>query len=413
MNLNVTIAGNVTVDVEQLRQIVVTASPSGEREATASNAGASGSVTTTKIASVFYDALYDQLGKSPLASAIIEKLPKAIEDAAASGALDPAQFIDLLTTSHSSISITSLPKMKVAKEAVAVLPPPKWSETSLASGVAFSFFVTDCLRTTPAPGGGTVTTSTITSPTVFTSSSSSSGVNTTTTTTTVSAGARDVLPGGVVPLSPSPDLERLFPVALTTYHPLLIEAHFSILLAQLLLGEIPTLLDTFVKSAVSLDGADGYPLFSHARSMAQSDFNEILERICEAWPFGRQAKDRSGNSAAVSGAGESTATSNSTEAFGTSSPRFSTGQSQREIHSDHSPREAQSEEQTDGHKGLEAIRILLSPVYNRLKQKQQVSAAKSFGSMPLVLLFSPRVDIALAWLASVHLPHWEEAACHP
>lgn len=72
----------------------------------------------------------------------------------------------------------------------------------------------------------------------------------------------------------------------TTYHPLLVESHYSILLNYLLLGDFPAVLNSYVKIAHLVDGLEGYPVFLPARSMAQAEFVEVFERLLGGWRFG-------------------------------------------------------------------------------------------------------------------------------
>ncbi|KAK7051636.1 hypothetical protein VNI00_004615 [Paramarasmius palmivorus] len=72
----------------------------------------------------------------------------------------------------------------------------------------------------------------------------------------------------------------------TTYHPLLVESHFSILLCLLLLGDFATILPTFARTATLVDGLEGYPIFLPPRSMAQAEFIEVLERLAGGWSHG-------------------------------------------------------------------------------------------------------------------------------
>jgi hypothetical protein len=69
----------------------------------------------------------------------------------------------------------------------------------------------------------------------------------------------------------------------TTYHPLLVESHFSMLLCLLMLGDFPALLRAFIRAATVVDGLEGYPVFLPRRSMAQVEFIETLERLAGGW----------------------------------------------------------------------------------------------------------------------------------
>lgn len=73
------------------------------------------------------------------------------------------------------------------------------------------------------------------------------------------------------------------PALLTTYHPLLIEAHFSVLLNHLLLGDFAALVGQHYKIARLMDYLEGYPVFLPARSLNQSEYAEVLERLAVTW----------------------------------------------------------------------------------------------------------------------------------
>ncbi|KAF8314474.1 hypothetical protein DL93DRAFT_2167267 [Clavulina sp. PMI_390] len=331
-----------------------------------------------------YEALQGQIGNSSLASLIPQSVLDQLPALAAKAIDATLQQYNALQPSPSD----ALPGAAGSSTGSWAPEPLKWKDVPQAKQVAFAQFVTDCLRTSTSAVATSSTTTTHTN---------AAGMSTTTTTT--------------LPLSPAPELERCFPVALTTYHPLIIEAHFSILLAHLMLGEPDGVLDNYVKAAISLDGADGYPIFSPARSMAQSDFNEILERLCAAWKYGKvaqnsttqvglnvafqaQASSSSRNSASGSGA------SGSGSGSSTSRPDV---KGKRPVLSSRG-----SEEHADTEtSGLEAIRTLLAPIYTKLAHQRRAGSSRPAG-MPLMLYCSPRVDVALAWLAAVHLPSWED-----
>ena len=57
---------------------------------------------------------------------------------------------------------------------------------------------------------------------------------------------------------------------LTSYHPLIVESHFSILLAHLLLGDFQTLLPLHYRTAWIMESLSGVPIFLSARSLCQS-----------------------------------------------------------------------------------------------------------------------------------------------
>ena len=93
---------------------------------------------------------------------------------------------------------------------------------------------------------------------------------------------------GTSPPAPPPNAAVLF----TTYHPLLVESHFSMLLCLLMLGDFPALLRAFIRAATVVDGLEGYPVFLPPRSMAQVEFIETLERLAGGWRLGVQPHSR-------------------------------------------------------------------------------------------------------------------------
>lgn len=93
---------------------------------------------------------------------------------------------------------------------------------------------------------------------------------------------------GTPPPAPPPNTAVLF----TTYHPLLVESHFSMLLCLLMLGDFSALLRAFIRAATVVDGLEGYPVFLPPRSMAQVEFIETLERLAGGWRLGVQPHSR-------------------------------------------------------------------------------------------------------------------------
>ncbi|KAF9260824.1 hypothetical protein L218DRAFT_989315 [Marasmius fiardii PR-910] len=79
------------------------------------------------------------------------------------------------------------------------------------------------------------------------------------------------------------------PPTFTTYHPLLVESQFSILMSLLLLGDFASILGRFARTAALVDGLEGYPIFLPPRSMAQAEFIEVLERLAGGWRIGCKA----------------------------------------------------------------------------------------------------------------------------
>jgi len=151
------------------------------------------------------------------------------------------------------------------------------------------------------------------------------------------------------------------PTTFTTYHPLLVESHFSILLCLMLMGRFETLLPTFVRTAMLVDHLEGYPIFLPARSMAQAEFVEILERLASGWRTGSTP----GN-----------------EPEGVMGER------------------------------LKALRMMLGPVVKRQRERAEaaLNGEKRKKKGPITIpLHGPRVEIILAWLGATHLPDLVEA----
>ncbi|KAK0472868.1 hypothetical protein IW261DRAFT_1506230, partial [Armillaria novae-zelandiae] len=85
---------------------------------------------------------------------------------------------------------------------------------------------------------------------------------------------------GASPHLPLSDTLAMF----MTYHPLLMESHFSVLICQLMLTDFLGLLKQFVYTA----RLEGCPMFLPARSMAQAEFIKVLERLTRGWKNGIQ-----------------------------------------------------------------------------------------------------------------------------
>lgn len=214
------------------------------------------------------------------------------------------------------------------------------------------------------------------------------------------------------------------PSMFTTYHPLLVESHFSILICQLMLADIPSLLPTFARTAALVDGLEGYPVFLPPRSMSQAEFIEILERLASGWRVGVQphasSLDVAGRlliEAPPSPPLSSLESSCDDEALYTSLAEAS-GSSNRDQQLPALGLEAPPSGPggVDLQETLDCIRILLAPVAARQKQRAEIAAAeKANGNKkkPLninIPLHGPRVEIILAWLGAVHLVEMESAA---
>ncbi|KIJ66505.1 hypothetical protein HYDPIDRAFT_86928 [Hydnomerulius pinastri MD-312] len=232
------------------------------------------------------------------------------------------------------------------------------------------------------------------------------------------------------------DVDSTLPPMFTTYHPLLVESHFSILICQLMLAELPTLLTTFARTAVIVDGLEGYPVFLPPRSMAQAEFIEVLERLAAGWKFGIQPH-LAMRAGAIAGRLTIEApplsppssllevmSSSSGDTADSSVPFASTSSSSAKDSVTpilHTPgRDTPSSFNQTGvdlAEALDCARILLVPVAARQKERvEKVAAEKASGGnrkKPLninIPLHGPRVEIILAWLAAVHLVELESIA---
>lgn len=231
------------------------------------------------------------------------------------------------------------------------------------------------------------------------------------------------------------------PATFTTYHPLLVESHFSILLCHLMLGDFPTLLRTFIHTAAVVDGLEGYPVFLPPRSMAQAEYMEVLDRLAGGWRNGNQphSLSRLNSRLAIEAPPASTsskakevdrAPSPSTTDIGSSTSTLTLGvngsSSSTAVHvsPSASPSGRGSPCSTSGRvdvlESLDSARILLAPVAARRREKaekltvEKISGVKNGkGKKPLninIPLHGPRVEIVLAWLGAVHLPELDAVA---
>lgn len=245
---------------------------------------------------------------------------------------------------------------------------------------------------------------------------------------------------------PPPPLHPDAPASFTTYHPLLVESHFSILIGQIMLGDFPALLPTFYRSATIVDGLEGYPVFLPPRSMAQAEFMEILERLAGGWRTGVQPHSlsrpatlaielysRSANGKAktkeverpltiivpepVSASASSSAT---TPLVGINGSSSSTAVYQSNPPSGRdTPAPARG---IDLVESLDFARMLLVPIAAIQKSRAEKAAAekaaekasgKAAKKKPLSInipLHGPRVEVVMAWLGAVHLPELDAVA---
>ena len=253
------------------------------------------------------------------------------------------------------------------------------------------------------------------------------------------------------------------PGIFTTYHPLLVESHFSLLICHLILGDFAALLPAFQRAAALIDGLEGYPVFLPARSMAQAEFIEILERLASGWSFGQQPHSLSQKRLAIEAPPESVSVpssgpprlfiartlpqQDSASTTRTTSPvecitmdgekfkgktsdsdgRILIGAASSSTFRSYQPLVTEGLPPGDGCtikalQNLDYARMLLAPVAARQKQKAEGASEKANGGGPLdgkpgkkplsinIPLHGPRVEIVLAWLGAVHLPGMEDAA---
>ena len=212
--------------------------------------------------------------------------------------------------------------------------------------------------------------------------------------------------------SPLPErltyLASSFPVTYTSYHPLLVESHFSVLICYLLLGEMQTVCNRFVQTAIAMDGFDGHPVFLPSRSMAQADFGEVLERLVRGWRCGLLPPSASWRVASARGSSEPC------REIGFGEPSSSTAQSLRGGRTESN--DIVDTSHASDFESLVALRMLMAPVWRRQREKRgpraatPTSATTPSGGIPIIALHGPRVDVMLAWLGAVHLPKLEAAA---
>lgn len=267
-------------------------------------------------------------------------------------------------------------------------------------------------------------------------------------------------PGSQSTPPPVPDTTPMF----TTYHPLLVESHFSILICFLMLGDFPGLLPAFSRTAALVDGLEGYPVFLPPRSMSQAEFVEVLERLAGGWKNGIQphslsranskqlaieAPPRSRSPACSSSSSSSSSSHKAKEvnrvptppspslslsdadcygsgasgsaaacAFGVNGSSSSSSYQAPPSPSFNGRTGAsggidveKEREREDLLEALDAARILLAPVTKRQREKAEQVATekvngKSKNKRPLninIPLHGPRVEIVLAWMAAVFL----------
>lgn len=225
--------------------------------------------------------------------------------------------------------------------------------------------------------------------------------------------------------SPPPDVPAVF----TTYHPLLVEAHFSILICQLLLADFTAILPTFVRTASLVDGLEGYPVFLPPRSMAQAEFIEVLERLASGWRIGTQPHslmhNGNGKFLAIEASRPPSPDPPQPESSVSSSCELDPqAPSSSKLRCPPSSRQSQPSRTINGAgrpdlvEALDSARILLAPVASRQWQRAEATAnEKANGNnnkkkpLPInIPLHGPRVEVILAWLGAVQLPELEVVA---
>ncbi len=197
------------------------------------------------------------------------------------------------------------------------------------------------------------------------------------------------------------------PAMFTTYHPLLVESHFSVLICQLMLADFSGLLKRFIRTAALVDGLEGYPVFLPPRSMAQAEFIEVLERLAGGWKNGIQphslSRGRAKGRLTIAPPPSPVPTPVNT---GSSSTGAGSSRDDSSSSGSGSPPPCRQ----DADEALDCARILLAPVVNRQRERVERAAAdKAAGAKkkPLQInipLHGPRVEVILAWLGAVHLP---------
>jgi len=238
------------------------------------------------------------------------------------------------------------------------------------------------------------------------------------------------------------------PPMFSTYHPLLIESLFTILICHLMLADFEAILPLFVRAASISEGSEGYPVFLPPRSMAQAEFIEVLERLARGWRKGIQPHSLSNQrgkgrvvdtkrltskpsltallpSPSVSRSDSYHELETDVIAGSSSSSRFGNGIETPQVANEFalmldthrvatSNDEPSTERRSDAAEALNCARILLAPVAKRQRDLAQKLASEKAGSKstkpaPISIpLHGPKVEVILAWLGAVHLLELDE-----
>ncbi|EIN14280.1 hypothetical protein PUNSTDRAFT_96015 [Punctularia strigosozonata HHB-11173 SS5] len=232
--------------------------------------------------------------------------------------------------------------------------------------------------------------------------------------------SESIRPGSNQPAGSLPEM----PASFTTYHPLLVEARFTLLICHLMLGDFAGVLPAFERTAAVVDGLEGYPVFLPPRSMGQAEFIEVLERLAAGWRTGIQPHSLSATygkittrKLAIMAAPPSPPLSPADEkecdpeAPSTSASRLKHPAISRAS----SP--ALTRGATELIQELDCLRILLAPVARRQRERaatqrtEKASDKNRKKPLPINLpLHGPRVEVILAWMAAVHLVELDEVA---
>lgn len=215
----------------------------------------------------------------------------------------------------------------------------------------------------------------------------------------------------------------------TTYHPLILESLFSVLVCMVMLGEIDALPDTFERTTKIVAGLEGYPVFLSPRSMAQSEFLDTLERLVSGWKYGRMAsgviRRKMSTKAITSGihsptpllitngymdAGSSSSSSAGPSVVKTPSSSSSrgspvNGNASSDLDSDVYDRFHMMNMENEKKSTIENLFVVLSAA--KAKFDRNLVESNERKSSLNITLHGARVETILVWFAAVYLPDLE------